>query len=333
MYKFHLDKFLKFTKIKDYDALAQLDTDTIQMLLENFVIYLKGKNLKAKSIRNYLNGIELFFDVNKKTYYKRVLRKMLPEDSKEGNDRPYTTEDVQKMLGATNSKRMKALIHYFASTGARPNVISDPVLRLRHLYPMPFGSKAVFLHEGSKSEYWAFLTPEAVKALDEYFAERQEQEYLTSDSPVFANKVRVRNQKVSALTHNNLNSMMFRVLKKTGIERIKVGNRFDKALYYGLRKRFNGILKMNNDVNSNIAEKLMAHKKGLDGVYLKPTREECFTEFSKAIADLTIDNSERERLRRIEAEKKVSELAEKNNELESVKKRLDEIEKLAERFR
>ncbi|MGB6463277.1 MAG: hypothetical protein WBF38_03520 [Nitrosotalea sp.] len=68
MYKFHLDKFLEFTKIKDYDSLVGLDSDAIQMFLENFVIYLKGKNLKAKSIRNYLNGIELFFDVNKKTY-------------------------------------------------------------------------------------------------------------------------------------------------------------------------------------------------------------------------------------------------------------------------
>ena len=28
----------------------------------------------------------------------------------------------------------------------------------------------------------------------------------------------------------------------------------------------------------------MAHKRGLDGVYLKPTREQCFEEFEKAIA-------------------------------------------------
>ena len=59
------------------------------------------------------------------------------------------------------------------------------------------------------------------------------------------------------------------------------------------RKRFNTILKINNDVNSNIAEKLMAHKKGLDGVYLQPTREECFNEFVKAILQLTVDDSQR----------------------------------------
>jgi integrase/recombinase XerD len=54
-------------------------------------------------------------------------------------------------------------------------------------------------------------------------------------------------------------------------------------------------LKLNNDVNSNIAEKLMAHKRGLDGTYLQPTREQCFAEFVKAIPDLTIDQTERQK--------------------------------------
>lgn len=321
MYRYHLDKFLVFTKIKDYDALANLDAETIQMLLENYVIHLKGRKLKAKSIRNYLNGVELFFDVNKKTYYKRVLRKMIPEDTKEGNDQPYTTEDIQKILKVAKSKREIALIHFFASTGARPRVLLDPILKLRHLYPMPEGCKSVLLYEGSKSEYWVFLTPEAVKALDEYFEERRMVgENINNESPMFATLVKIKKQRVRPLSHNHVNSIMFRILKKAGLERVKVGNRFDKALYYGFRKRFNGILKLNNDVNSNIAEKLMAHKKGLDGVYLKPTREQCFVEFRKAISELTIDSVEREKMLRIEAEKRV-EVLESNKD-----KRIRELE-------
>jgi integrase/recombinase XerD len=174
---------------------------------------------------------------------------------------------------------------------------------------MPYGCKAILLYEGSKSEYWAFLTPEAVKALDEYFDERRlVGENIGSESPMFSTLVKVKKQKVRPLSHNHINSIMFRLLLKAGLERIKVGNRFDKALYYGFRKRFNGILKMNNNVNSNIAEKLMAHKRGLDGVYLKPTREQCFAEFYKAVSELTIDSVEREKTRRLEAEKKIDEL-------------------------
>ncbi len=150
MYRYYLDKFKDFTKIKDYDGLVGLDTDTIQMLLENYVIYLKGRGLKAKSIRNYLNGTELFLDMNKIIYYKRILHKLIPEDTREGNDKSYTTADIQKLLEASHSKREKAIVLFFASTGARPNVINDPVLRLKHLYPMPDGCKGVLMYENSK---------------------------------------------------------------------------------------------------------------------------------------------------------------------------------------
>jgi len=61
----------------------------------------------------------------------------------------------------------------------------------------------------------------------------------------------------------------------------------------GFRKRFNTILKIDSEINSNIAEKLMAHKRGLDGVYFKPTREDCFKEFLKAVPQLTLSESER----------------------------------------
>jgi len=65
---------------------------------------------------------------------------------------------------------------------------------------------------------------------------------------------------------------------------------------------------MENEVNSNIAEKLMSHKRGLDGVYLEPTREECFTEFEKAIAVLTVDPTERQKAQLEEQQKEITEL-------------------------
>ena len=52
---------------------------------------------------------------------------------------------------------------------------------------------------------------------------------------------------------------------------------------HGFRKRFNTILKLDNSVNHNVAEKLMGHKNGLDGVYLTPTVNELFAEFRKAM--------------------------------------------------
>ena len=101
---------------------------------------------------------------------------------------------------------------------------------------------------------------------------------------------------------------MTKLYKKSGIIREKKGNRFDLALTYGFRKRFNTILKLENDVNSNVAEKLMAHKRGLDGTYLQPTREECFKEFLKAIPQLTIDDSARKQFELDKIQKEKSQL-------------------------
>ena len=67
----------------------------------------------------------------------------------------------------------------------------------------------------------------------------------------------------------------------------------------------------------------MHHKKGLDGVYLKPTKDECFAEFKKAILELTVDDSERDKIkiRKLESEK--SELEKKTEEIEGLKKKFD----------
>jgi len=166
---------------------------------------------------------------------------------------------------------------------------------------MPLGCKAVRLYDESNEEYWGFLTPEASVAIDDYVDERINQgEKITQDSPVFVVREKQKAydpQNVFPLTSRTAYSWCTNTIKKSGVERIKRGNRFDKALFYGFRKRFNTILKLDSEINSNIAEKLMAHKKGLDGVYFKPTKEECFKEFVKAIPELTISESEKLKLR------------------------------------
>ena len=113
-------------------------------------------------------------------------------------------------------------------------------------------------------------------------------------------------------------SIMYRVIQSAGLERTKVNHHFDIQMDHGFRKRFNTILKLKNNVNSNVAEKLLGHKNGLDGVYLKPTREQCFAEFQKAIVDLMIDDSERQRL-------KIVQLEQENSELERFKDKVDEL--------
>jgi site-specific recombinase XerD len=95
-YHYNLRKFLEFTGVKDHETLANLDSDTIQRFLEDYVIMLRKRELSCATIRSYLSGPELFFELNKKTIHKKILHKMIPEKVKGGSDKPYTTEEIQK---------------------------------------------------------------------------------------------------------------------------------------------------------------------------------------------------------------------------------------------
>ncbi len=291
-------KFMEFAGYSDYDSILLDDSETIQNHLEDYLMEIKKRPLKRSTVKGLLQAIELFLEVNKKMFYRKALHLHFPKEiTKRGNELPYTNEDILRMLEYVKSKRTIALIHFFASTGARPAVVDDPILTFKNIHPMPNGCKAIFLYDESNEEYWAFLTPEASKALDDYVDERINLgEKITQSSPVFTAREKQKAfnpDLINHLDHISLSSLMVSTRKKVNIENHKIGNRFEKGLFLGFRKRFNTILKIDSEINSNIAEKLMAHKNGLDGTYLKPTREECFREFTKAIPQLTLKESEK----------------------------------------
>ncbi len=297
LYKKGLEKYMKFVGYANrYDDYIMLDSETIHKHLEDYVMFQINRKIKGTSVRGYLKSVYLFLDVNRKQYFPKSINRFIPKDKmKKGNDKPFTDEDIQKMLDYTNKTRNKALVLFFSSIGGRSAVLVDPILCFKNLYPMAFGCKAVLMYADSDEEYWGFLTPESSKALEEYRDERiRKGENITPDSPLFVIEHKPgRFKEGNHLSLPALNSIFDNLERRSHIEKIKTGNRYDKALMYGFRKRFNTIMKINSDVNSNIAEKLMAHKNGLDGVYFTPTKEECFVEFVKAIPQLTISRAEK----------------------------------------
>lgn len=302
-----LDSFLEYTK-SDYDEILTFDIDTLQDRLEDWVMNMGEKGLKGTTAKKKLAGVQKYLDVNRRLYHKKALSGLIKENGNDSDEVagnvPYTTEDIKKMLEFTTELRTKALIHFFTSTAVRPQGLTDPILRMKHLFDMPYNCQAVRIYdnhptgvsENSKHGYWVFLTPEASNALKLYHQSRKlNGEKFDEETPIFAS-MKKAGTKNEHMTIDGIYNIMYGLARKNIIERNKIDQRFDKAIIYGFRKRFDTILKIDNSVNSNIAEKLMAHKKGLDGVYLKPTREQCFVEFRKAIRELTIDNSERDKI-------------------------------------
>ena len=322
-YTWYLKKFLEFYHLKDYDSLTKIDPSKLQTMIEDYIMDLK-KRYSPNSLPTYFYPLQTFFEANDIELKWKKIKRLLPKKVKLSGDEAYTTQDIKKMLSFALTSRNKSLIHFLASTGVRVGAI--PELRLKHLTEMPMGCKSVFVYDDSTEEYFTFLTPEASLSLDDYFKERQKDgERLNSESPVFRVKYQIGIQKVEAITIQGIQGVISRCAEQGGLRDKKKGARFSKQLDHSFRKRFNTILKLNKEVNPNIIEKMMGHKKGLDGVYLKPTKEEMFEEFKKGMADLTIDDSERVKAENVKLLQEKSELEKANEKLQNSMRKVDEL--------
>jgi len=316
-YRQQIQWFLRFTKIKDYDGLLKVPTEQMQTILEDYVMYLK-KTISPNSVPVYMTGVKHFFVVNRVRLFWEIIHKMYPQKVKRAGQKAWTDEHVRQMIEFSNSKRNKALIHFMASTGARIGIHNYP-LQMQHLKDMGDNCRAVLIYSGEPDEYWAFLTPEATQYLQDYFDQRtQDSEKFYPDTPIFRTDYRLGIQKAKQITRNAAIAAIWRLIKTAKIQRNRVNKNYDIQLDHGFRKRFNIILKLENDINSNIAEKIMGHSVSipLDGTYL-PAQDErviqkCFTEFKKAIPQLTIDDSKRKQALLDVALKEKSELEKRN---------------------
>jgi len=288
-YKNNLNLFKKYINAKDYDSMLSIPKDKLQELIEEYVIHLKNTK-NPNSVRSLFFGVKHFFLMNRVPLDWEIISKMFPETRKTSGDKAWTTKHIQKMLECSKTKRSRALIHFLASTGCRIGVL-DHDLTMKDLFDVGRGCKGIVFYSGYKDEYYSFLTPEAVSSLDEYHSKRRaDGEIFDDDTPIFRLEYAIATQPVKSLSSMTAKKITQRIIKNTGIYRKKNGFSSEIQINHGFRKRFNTILKISG-VNWNIAEKLMGHKNGLDGVYFKPTREECFKEFHKAITELSVDDA------------------------------------------
>ena len=328
--------FMKFHSLGDnFDKLVKNKPKVISKLITDYLDHCKDRGVKNATLRSYLMGIERMFVMNDCIWHKDRIRAGIGTDEEiPGGKVPITTDELWQMIQHTKSIRTKCLVYFLADTGMRPGGLSDPPLRMKHLVAMksPNGQKcyALKIYDNSKSGYWGFLTPETTKLLDSYFESRKSKGHtITDETPIFESERKVSND---SLTTEFARVTIANLIKSAGVKRIKINkHRYDKSVMYMFRKRFNTIMKLNNDVNSNIAEKLMNHKRGLDGTYLQPTRDECFNEFIKAIPELTISPTRRHEIQIIKQQEEITELQEKNLKIQELESKMGNMEKVVKK--
>lgn len=273
-----LRQFTKFVGFDSPEQLLQISHQKLQYSLEDYLLKIKHTT-KPNSIPSKFKGIRHFCVMNGIDLNWNIIYKMFPQPQKSQNLRSYTTNEIKSILSCTKNARDKALIHFLASTGARIGVF-DHALLVQHMHKMSSKCTAVLLYAGTVEEYWAFLTPQATNVLNAYHCLRKRRgETFVSETPIFTTTKLPTKQ----LGWSGARSVVYRIVSKCEM-RNKHEDRFDVQINHGFRKRYNTILKLNNIVNYNIAEKLMGHKNGLDGIYFTPTLDDLFAEFKKVIS-------------------------------------------------
>ena len=319
-YQYGLNGFLKFHNIRSQDVLV-LDHSEIQIMVEDYVFSMKKRNVNRNTIRAYLAGLKLFLDLNDVMINWVKIKKFMPESVKKSGQKAYTNEDVRELLSTSVNKKYRALVHVLASSGMRIGAIRE--LRFRDLEDMPHGCKSVLVYADTKDEYLTFISPEAIKALDEYHDERKlKGDKINSESFVFASSY----SGFKKITETGMKMVMAKQVKKLNRKTID-GKRHDKMMNHAFRKRFNTILKSNQKINIVLAERMMGHSVTipLDNSYLDVSKENLFNEYLKALPELYIDEKYKLEAELIEKQQQIEELESKDNKIKTLELQMQEM--------
>ena len=168
-------------------------------------------------------------------------------------------------------------------------------------------SSKLIVYEGFSEEYFTFITPECKQAIDSYLNMRSRYgEKLNDDSYLIREQFDVRcPAKPKQFKREALQYKLYDLCKRCGIDKK------DIAVAHGFRKFFTTRL-VNSKINPEIREMLLGHKIQLMSAYFRPTEEEIYAEYEKAVNNLTINEENRLKI-------KVNQLTERQDEIELMK--------------
>jgi site-specific recombinase XerD len=289
--------------VDDFVFLARTQPKTVEQQIIKWIIKWRDSGkFKGGSIRlrvSILKSLLDFHDAASLINWKK-LAKIIPTARKVTVKRPYKIEEIRKLLSALDMRGRFAVLFY-VSSGARAKAISDPrplrvgdVERIKVNEDIEIGH--IRIYRDTPEEYDAFLTPEALKAMDEYLSWRRRfNEEITQESPLFRAEIdtkealkdpRIVPSMVRAAGDNAIKMQIYWALVS-----VFPGKRDFKQLH-GFRSFFKSQLE-NAGMKSLYVETLLGHvtKASDPDGYFKPTVENLAKEYAKYMDVLTIDES------------------------------------------
>jgi integrase len=168
------------------------DAKQIEDKIIDFIISLKERHYSLASQKAYLSALLHFFNINDVMLRRNKISKYLSNDDTvvvaeeitTTNDKPYTYEQIAKLLEFSDI-RTKVAILLMCSSGMRLGAL--PLLKIGDLISVPnHNVYQIRVYANSKSNrHYTFCTPECKNAIDNYIEFRRScGENITPKSPL-----------------------------------------------------------------------------------------------------------------------------------------------------
>ena len=326
-------QFLRFLKMSDSEFASQVkkNPEFVEKSLRRYSEENKDK-VSGSTIRGLRDSVRFFLkmrNLDGEVNWDR-LNYLIPHSRKIGKDRAPSIEEVRKIVSNSDT-RLKAVILIMASSGIRVGAFDS--LNWGDVKPIieegvPAGARLT-AYRGERDEYQTFITPECYETLAEYRKQREKfGEVINDNSPLIREALNtrllmgeetpklVKPKRISSKSiKNEIGHLLWKIGLRSEKKRVQ-----EFKLAHGFRKFFKSRCELAGVKTLNV-EILMGHQVGLSSSYYKPTAEELFEDYRKAIPHLTISEVEEVKL---ESDRKVGKIEE---EIQNLYDRLDKMEK------
>lgn len=317
-----LNMYMEFRGTKTYSALLKGTPEQQEQWLEEYIEWKQEtKGVRSQSVSSQLSGLRKFYRANK---YKGIdwedVREALGEAIKAVKDKPYTHEQIAKLVAACPPK---ARIIVYSEASGGPRIGSFPNMKVGDLTKNEqSGLYRTIIYPHTEAEYVTFFGPEATKEIDEYLAHRARSgETITADSPLIRDdftKKTVGNP--CFIAKSTMEGIISRAAVNAGLRTINKGKHHERKetmLTHGLRKFFKQQCRRAG-LDHIVIEWLVGHKSGeakiginkLMMTYDPAMEDELLSEYLKAVDNLTI-NEENRIKRKLESKEKELEFTNK----------------------
>ena len=283
---------------------------TIESRIIDFIVSARDRVTYSYSSLK-LATILAFYSINDLQLNRKKLGKFLGEEVKRQKDRPYTLEEIHRMLDVAD-ERGKAIILLLTSTGMRIGALCG--LSFRHLQRIEEYDLYKSQSMKTPKKNTLALHPLRQCALSTYLQQRErrgekiyydkeKKMWFPGSSPLFRRGYDKDDPfkilYASPVTKSTFDYILQQTLEKAGIITItpklagrKTVDRKPVARSNGFRKMVNTTM-VKAHVEPLIKEMLLGHHTGLEENYYRPEEQDLLNEYLKCVDYLTINAEHR----------------------------------------